>query len=90
MDNSGLREMFQGALKSDTSLIKEIIAEFAKYSPDIFRRGAGELLKPARDAEYLRNQRKLLKDITDPTVLADALKRLQQQTSTQEVKDLLG
>ena len=88
MDN--IRKVLQAALAYDRKRIKDIMAAFAHDYPEVFRRGAEELLKPPMDAEYKRKQSRLLQAIQDPQVLMDALKKLEQQTSAQEVQDLLG
>lgn len=85
-----LQKIIQTALGTDRQRIKDMFTDLAKSRPDVFRRGAAELLKPVQDAEAKRKQREALAAIIDPDILDDALKALEKQTSEQEVLELLA
>ena len=84
-----MRELVQIAFAKDREAMKQMVKDFAKAYPDVFRRGAAELMKPAPDAKTLREERQMFESLNDPVVFERALKDRIAKTTEQETSQML-
>lgn len=83
------RTMIREALREALDEGLEMLTEFAKDNPDVFRRGAVEFLKPRWTAEVTLPMRKELKAM-EPEAFFATLEQIAGATSVEEAAELLN
>lgn len=84
-----LRAMLRQVLRGSLLEAQELLTEFARENPDVFRRGAQEYLKAPATAATTLPVRRELASLT-PTDFEQALGQIVQTTSVEEAVALLN
>lgn len=86
---SDLRAMMHEAFLEIIAREREVLTEWIKENPDVYRRGPTEFMKPKMTPTSTMPMRKELRMMDEDTFLS-TLDRLVEATSVEETADMLG